>query len=191
MKLGDTAIYCSKYVLPASTKYRIYDRNAVYTENGGGKDRTRYVSLDKFDDPTRASMNEEQSARDAFIIRLAEMYLIAAEAQFKLGNSAKAAEYVNVIRKRAAIPGHEAEMVVKAGDISLDFILDERARELAGEQLRWFDLKRTGKLGERIALHNPDANAYFQSYHTLRPIPQDQIDAVTNKDEFKQNDKYN
>ncbi|MET3879541.1 RagB/SusD family nutrient uptake outer membrane protein [Chitinophaga sp. OAE865] len=191
MKLGDTAIYCSKYVLPASTKYRIYDRNAVYTENGGGKDRTRYVSLNKFDDPTRASMNEEQSARDAFIIRLAEMYLIAAEAQFKLGNSSKAAEYINVIRKRAAITGHEAEMVVKAADIDLDFILDERARELAGEQLRWFDLKRTGKLGERIALHNPDANAYFQSYHTLRPIPQDQIDAVTNKDEFKQNDKYN
>lgn len=191
MKLGDTAVCCSKDVLAATTRYRLYDRNAVYNSAGGGNDRTHYVSLQKFDDPTRASLNEEQSARDAFIIRLAEMYLIAGEAQFKLGNAARAADYINVIRKRAAIPGQEAAMQITAADISLDFILDERARELAGEQLRWFDLKRTGKLAERIALHNPDANKYFQSYHTVRPIPQDQIDAVTNKGEFKQNDKYN
>ncbi|HEY9262084.1 RagB/SusD family nutrient uptake outer membrane protein [Chitinophaga sp.] len=191
MKLGDTAVFCSKDVLPATTKYRLYDKNAVYNSEGGGNDRTHYVSLQKFDDPTRASLNEEQSARDAFIIRLAEMYLIAAEAQFNLSNAAKAADYINVIRKRAAIPGQEAAMEITAADISLDFILDERARELAGEQLRWFDLKRTGKLGERIALHNPDAAKYFQSFHTVRPIPQNQIDAVSNKEEFKQNDKYN
>ncbi|TWF39808.1 putative outer membrane starch-binding protein [Chitinophaga polysaccharea] len=191
VKLGDTAVLCSKKVISTMLPYRVYDRNAVYSTNGGGKDRTHYVSLQKFDDPTRASINEEQSARDVFIIRLAEMYLVAAEAQFNLGNGAKAADYINVLRKRAAIPGHEAAMQVTAADISIDFLLDERARELAGEQLRWFDLKRTGKLATRIALHNPDANQYFQSYHMLRPIPQDQIDAVSNKGEFKQNDKYN
>lgn len=191
LKLGDTAVYCSKYPLPATTKYTLYDRNAVYAADGAGKDRTHYISLKKFDDPTRATMNEEESARDAFIIRLAEMYLIAAEAQFKLGNSAKAADYINVIRKRAAIPGKEADMVINASNISLDFILDERARELSGEQLRWFDLKRTNKLGDRINTYNPDAAKFFQSYHTVRPIPQDQIDAVTNKDTFKQNEKYN
>ncbi|MVT08606.1 RagB/SusD family nutrient uptake outer membrane protein [Chitinophaga tropicalis] len=191
MKLGDTAVFCSKKAVNGTgKKYRIYDRNASYAENEGGKDRTHYVSLKKFDDPTRLGKDEEQSARDAFIIRLAELYLIAAEAQFNLGNSAKAADYINVIRKRAAIPGHEAEMVVSASDITLDFILDERARELVGEQLRWFDLKRTGKLGERISAHNPDAAKYFQSYHTLRPIPQEQIDAVTNKTEFTQNPNY-
>ncbi|MBV7530305.1 RagB/SusD family nutrient uptake outer membrane protein [Chitinophaga sp. sic0106] len=191
MKLGDTAIYISKYVLPDNPKYRIYDRNDIYKANGAGLDRTRYISLKKFDDATRASMNEEQSARDVFVIRLAEMYLIAAEAQLKLNNTTKAAEYLNVLRKRAAIAGHETEMEVKASDVTLDFILDERARELVGEQLRWFDLKRTGKLQERIAKYNPDANAYFQSYHLVRPIPQDQIDAVTNKDEFSQNPQYN
>lgn len=191
MKLGDTAVFCSKKAVNGTgKKYRIYDRNASYAENEGGKDRTHYVSLKKFDDPTRLGKDEEQSARDAFIIRLAELYLIAAEAQFNLGNSAKAADYINVIRKRAAIPGHEAEMVISASDITLDFILDERARELVGEQLRWFDLKRTGKLGERISAHNPDAAKYFQSYHTLRPIPQEQIDAVTNKTEFTQNPNY-
>lgn len=191
MKLGDTAVVCSKYIVePAGKSYRLYDRNVSYNADESGKDRTHYVSLQKFDDPTRPSMNEEQSARDAFIIRLAEMYLIAAEAQFNLSNSSKAAEYINVIRKRAAIPGHEAEMVITDADISPDFILDERARELVGEQLRWFDLKRTGKLGARIASDNPDAAKNFQPYHTLRPIPQDQIDAVTNKTVFIQNPGY-
>lgn len=37
-------------------------------------------------------------------------------------------------------------MLVRASDITLDFLLDERAREFVGEQLGWFDLKRTGKL---------------------------------------------
>lgn len=194
MKLGDTAIVITKYAVTnadtAGKKYRTYDRNLVYATNGGGKDRTHYISLQKFDDATRASMNEEESARDAFIIRLAEMYLVAAEAQFKLGNNGKAADYINVIRKRAAIAGHEAEMLITDADITLDFILDERARELAGEQLRWFDLKRTGKLEERIKNYSPDPATYFQSYHNLRPIPQDQIDAVTNKTEFTQNPGY-
>lgn len=191
MKLGDTAILCSKNVVPAAgKKYRIYDRNVSYYEDERSKDALHYISLKKFDDPTRAGRDEEQSPRDAFIIRLAELYLIAAEAQFNLANPGKAAEYINKIRKRAAIPGHEAEMEITAADISIDFILDERARELAGEQLRWFDLKRTGKLGERIAAHNPDAAQYFQSFHSLRPIPQEQIDAVTNKAEFTQNPNY-
>jgi len=194
MKLGDTAIVCSKYIVTsaetAGKLYRVYDRNTVYNADETGKDRTRYISLQKFDDPTRASLNEEESARDAFIIRLAEMYLIAAEAQFNLGSSTKAAEYINAIRKRAAIPGHEAEMQISDADISLEFILDERARELVGEQLRWFDLKRTGTLATRIKKGSPDAAKYYQPYHAVRPIPQDQIDAVTNKTEFKQNPNY-
>lgn len=194
MKLGDTAIICTKYAVTnadtAGKKYRVYDRNMCYYANGGGKDRTRYVSLQKFDDPTRASMNEEQSPRDAYIIRLAEVYLIAAEAQIRLGNTGKAADYINVLRKRAALPGHEAEMLVSAAMMTVEFVLEERARELAGEQLRWFDLKRTGKLGAQIAAHNADAAKNFQAFHNVRPIPQDQIDAVTNKSEFTQNPNY-
>jgi hypothetical protein len=118
------------------------------------------------------------------------LYLIAAEAQINLGNKGKAAEYITKLRERATIPGHEAEMAVTDADMTIDFILEERARELAGEQLRWFDLKRTGKLGSTINAHNPDAAKNFQSFHTVRPIPQDQIDAVTNKAEFTQNPNY-
>jgi hypothetical protein len=194
MKLGDTAIICTKYVVTqadtAGKPYRVYDRNISYLEDEGGSDRTHYISLKKFDDPTRGGKDEEQSARDAYIIRLGEVYLIAAEAQINLGNKGKAAAYITKLRERAIIPGHEAEMQVTDADMTIDFILAERARELAGEQLRWFDLKRTGKLGTQISAHNPDAARNFQSFHTIRPIPQEQIDAVTNKGEFTQNPNY-
>jgi starch-binding outer membrane protein, SusD/RagB family len=118
------------------------------------------------------------------------MYLIAAEAEFNLGNAGNAATHLNKIRTRAAIPGREAAMQIQAADVTLDFILDERARELAGEQLRWFDLKRTNKLVDRVTRLNPDAAQYIKSFHTVRPIPQSQIDAVTNKGEFLQNEGY-
>jgi hypothetical protein len=81
-------------------------------------------------------------------------------------------------------------MQITPAMVNLDFILDERARELAGEQLRWFDLKRTGKLVERVKLYNPVAAPFVQEYHNVRPIPQRQIDAVTNKTEFVQNNGY-
>lgn len=190
MKLGDTAILASKNVVAPSGKlYKIYDRNAVYNSNGTVKDQLHYVSLNKFADPTRTSINEAQSARDVFVIRFAELYLIAAEAEFNLGNTAAAATYLNVIRTRAAKPGKTADMQVSASQVTLEFILDERAREFAGEQIRWFDLKRTGQLISRVKAYNPNAAA-IQDFNLLRPIPRTQIDAVTNKDVFTQNPGY-
>lgn len=194
---GDTAVLVTKYPIDDydqkyTTRYRFrtYDRNDVYNANGTPRDRFHYISLKKFDDDTRASATEKESARDAFLLRLADIYLVAAEAQFKLGRADSSAIFLNAIRRRAALPGNEAAMEVNPGSITLDFILDERARELAGEQQRWFDLKRTGKLAERVKLHNPDAGAYIQSFHQLRPIPQAQMDAVTNKETFTQNAGY-
>lgn len=193
--VGDTAVVATKYIVPAAQKakkkYRYWDQSAVYSPTGAiTGDRIHYVTMKKFMDPTRPTIAEEQSARDVYVIRLADVYLTAAEAEFKAGNTAKAVELVNVVRKRAALPGKENDMLIKASDVSLDFILDERGRELGGEQIRWFDLKRTNKLVERVKKYNPDAGASIQDFHTVRPIPQRQLDAVQNKNEFIQNPGY-
>jgi starch-binding outer membrane protein, SusD/RagB family len=194
MALGDTAVFITRNVIPqavqATKVYRIYDRSEVYRADGSPVTRGQYMDLSKFLDPTRPTIPEEQSGRDAFVIRLAEMHLIAAEANFKLANTAAAAQQINVLRTRAALPGRTAQMQVTPAQITLDFILDERARELAGEQLRWFDLKRTGKLVERVTRFNPDAAAHIKAFHVVRPIPQRQLDAVSNKDVFTQNPGY-
>ncbi|MGV3589619.1 MAG: RagB/SusD family nutrient uptake outer membrane protein [Adhaeribacter sp.] len=194
-KVGDTAIYISKNVISAErrskTPYSIYDINDIYNVNGQPKDRFHYISMKKHDDPTRLAANEDQSSRDVFLIRLAEMYLIATEAQLNLGKPDLAAQFINTLRTRAALPGRQDAMQVQPADVTLDFILDERAREFAGEQMRWFDLKRSGKLVERVKKYNPDAAPNIQDYHTLRPIPLTELNAVTNKEEFKQNPGYN
>lgn len=191
-KIGDTAVVATRgaFSNAASKNYQVYDRNYTYNADGSVKDQLRYPSLIKFIDPTRASTNEAQSARDVFVIRFSELYLIAAEAQLKLGKTDSAAYSLNVVRSRAAKPGRLAQMQISPAQVSLDFILDERAREFAGEQIRWFDLKRTNKLIDRVKAHNPDVAVNIQNFHLLRPIPQAQLDAVTNRGDFVQNPGY-
>ena len=195
--VGDTAVLVTKRIIPTFDKlytrryrYRVYDLSDMYNSSGTPIDRFHYPSLRKFDDPTRATATVTESARDANILRLGDVYLIAAEAQFRLNKLDSAAIYINRVRTRAALPGRTAAMQVTASQITLDFILDERARELAGEQVRWLDLKRTGKLVDRVKADNPDAAPYIQTFHELRPIPQSDIDAVTNKADFRQNPGY-
>ena len=57
--------------------------------------------------------------------------------------------------------------------------------------MRWFDLVRTVKLLERVKKYNAAAAVLIQPYHILRPIPQQQIDAVEgNNTAFPQNEGY-
>lgn len=142
--------------------------------------------------PTRSEVganNPEWFGRTINIFRLAETYLIAAEAYMNLGQNVEAANYFNAVRKRAEAPG-ETIPLVQPGELNVDVILDERARELVGEYLRWFDLKRMGEevFLRRIRENNPPAAPNVQAYHMLRPIPQQQIDRTTN--EFPQNPGY-
>ena len=106
------------------------------------------------------------------------------------GNRSEAVRLLNILREKRAIPGHEAEMRISDSDLDIDFILDERGRELSMELQRFFDLKRTGKFVERIKKMNPDVADVIQSYHQFRPIPQSEIDALTNQAEFPQNSGY-
>lgn len=191
MSVGDTAVVATRSTFTGSPGhvYQVYNRNDIYNENGTVRDNLRYPTLTKHMDNTRSSANEAQSSRDAFVIRFAELYLIAAEAQMFLGDKQSAADLINVVRTRAAKPGLEEAMKITAEEVTLDFILDERAREFAGEQLRWFDLKRTEKLVERVLSLNPDVTR-VEPFHLIRPIPQAQLDAVTNREEFVQHQGY-
>lgn len=141
----------------------------------------------KFDDYSEASINNRSttcSMHDVVVSRLGEAYLIAAEAYLKMNQTDRAAQMINDLRKRPGTirENFTAEMTVAAGDITIDFILDERAREMAGEYVRWTDLKRTHKLVEYATRYNedgiPEANMKGTDgkYRTLRPIPQAAID---------------
>lgn len=127
------------------------------------------------------------SKRDAIVIRLAEMYLIKAEAELALGSPADALTTINSLRDVRAISGQNNRI---AGPVTLNTILDERAIEFCGEQQRWFDLKRTKTLVDRVKAYNAQGAASVKATHMLRPIPQSQFDAIANKDAFKQNDGY-
>lgn len=196
---GDTAIKMVTYPVPdniqSSVPYWYIDFNDKWVGIAGDKEigaleRRIFPNLIKHMDPLRTSVNATDGRRDFPVIRLAEMYLIAGEAAWRQNKPEVAASYINVIRTRAAIAGKEAQMQITANDVNLDFILDERARELAGEMHRWYDLKRTGKLLERVKLYNLDAAPNIKDMHLVRPIPQTQIDRVTNPSEFQQNPGY-
>ncbi|MGB8192640.1 MAG: RagB/SusD family nutrient uptake outer membrane protein [Chitinophagaceae bacterium] len=195
---GDTAMLITKRPIPDKRlrKYVVYDREDVYNDNGTIKTGNNYVPLNKFRDPDRATPSTQSGSKDVIVMRLAEMYLIAAEAEFKLGNNAAAATQINVLRTRAAKPGQTAAMQISAADINADFILAERARELAGEYIRWFDVKRmkNGQSGAEnfstyIKRLNPDITK-VQDFHRLRPIPLAEMQALQNAAEFGQNPGY-
>jgi hypothetical protein len=191
---GDTALYATSRDLPDGfgddKPYIVFDRDQIYNPDGSPIRRDIYPALTKFVDPTRPSIQLQVSSRDVFVFRLAEMYLIAAEAYLNMGSPGQAVPYINEIRRRAARPGQEAEMEVTASEVDREFLLDEWAREFAGEQLRWTILKRNDALVSRTRAHHPDASPHIQDFHRLRPIPQSQIDAVENDDVFTQNPGY-
>jgi hypothetical protein len=175
--------------------FQIYTPAERNGEAGTGYDvGSMFPTLYKFLDPRRTAVNTAEGTRDWVVMRLGEAYLIAAEAYFKTGNNGKAAEMLNMIRRRGAWPGFEDQMNISASDVTLELILDERARELLGEDERWYDLTRTGTLVDRVKkYHFPTnglnyAETHIQEKHVLRPIPQDQIDKCTN--EYPQNPGY-
>ena len=132
---------------------------------------------------------------DVPVIRYAEMPLIAAEAQIGLGNQANAAQIINseIRNARVVKPGHAlSEAQVNASQMTIEWILEERARELCGEWLRWFDLKRTGNLVNYIRQHNPawDGNDVVDEHNYLWPIPNTFLDKLQNAEEFGQNPGY-
>lgn len=153
---------------------------------------------------------DDNGTFDYALFRASEAYLIAAEAilQGASGGSLGGADvYYNTVLDRAlganagADPMRAADPAdvmsldkvsyrATGGTLTLDMVLDERAREFLGEYMRWFDLKRTNKLIERASAYNPwtGAKGNIQEYHMLRPIPLHEIDRASN--DIPQNPGY-
>lgn len=155
--------------------------------------------IKKFDDYSETSISNRNSTcsmHDVSCARLGEAYLIAAEAYLMQGKTAQAADMINKLRQRPGTvkAGYEDAMKVTAADMDIEFILDERARELAGEWVRWTDLKRTHKLMEQVQRYQEDPVSAANlkgpdgKWKILRPIPQAAIDL--NKTEITQNPGY-
>lgn len=112
--------------------------------------------------------------RDFYVMRLSETYLLRAEAYLAKGDLTSAANDINVIRARANAP------LATPGDITIDYILDERARELFGEEYRQLTLGRLGLRVERTQKFGYlPATTSIADRNNLFPIPQSVIDRNT------------
>jgi hypothetical protein len=214
--IGDTALYLTKTdaaeaaAVARSVKYTVFGPSKWYTNQNFT--RNIYPALSKFDDSNRADGNSA-SGRPIPVSRFAETYLLAAEAALRTNRPTEAVTLVNVLKKRAAFrptltPTEvdarynlialtsvaDMDALATRGGDRFDFILDERSRELCGENLRWPDLALRGDdIFLRRVKFNPDAQG-VQAFHRLRPIPQGQLDnfvpdAGTTKEDY-QNEGY-
>ncbi len=157
------------------------------------KDTTQYIfpyymkaaaPCDHYTDMSRAGGGVNH--KDVYAMRLAETYLLRAEAYLGLGETGLAAADINKVRERSnAKP-------ISASDVTIDYILDERARELYTEEWRLFTLMRLGKLVERVRNYNDNPGnpgLSIEDHQGLWPVPQDEIDLNTGA-VLKQNPGY-
>ena len=199
--------------------FKNYDYNARYTAvdkvtgalgalDAAGKatrmrnDTCQYIFpffLKKFDpcnvQTSIPTAGNGDSFKDIYVMRLAETYLSRAEAYIGLNDLPKAVDDINVIRRRSG-----AKEVTVAGlggtkEKVLDYLLDERARELYGEECRHFVLRRTGTLLDRVRRYNNNpvrpagSGQNIMKKHLLWPIPQSEID-LNQKVKWEQNPGY-
>jgi starch-binding outer membrane protein, SusD/RagB family len=188
---GDTAIYFPG--TPTAPKTGVQGKHYGETEYTG----ILFPTLLKWLDQTRADPNTFPGHRDRWLWRLADVYLMRAEANIRAGRPSDAVADINVLRARAAKPGQVNTLSAAeqtAFDASpIDFLLDERERELAGEENRWWTLARQGPaiFLARIQANNAGAAPNVKAFHILRPIPQTQIDRTEGGSaSFPQNPGY-
>lgn len=197
---GDTAI---KFLMPQDANYAaevaqeptssmlIIDYNEVYDNQArnvkmtlNGKENLKryfFPSLNKHNSSNyyvvNAKKNRIGNLNATFIMRMAEVYLIAAEADIYLGNTPEALTYINKVRQRAG-----AELLTEAPTVRT--VLDERGRELCGEYDRFYDLKRTGMFKDATYLQetHPDLAQYFKPEYALRPFSDTFLGSISNAD---------
>lgn len=136
--------------------------------------RSHFVYVKKASHPYGHPQGYDTGGRlysDVYAIRMSETYLLRAEAYLNKDDKEKAAADINVVRNRAhATP-------VTPANVDINYILDERARELLIEEPRRLTLARLGLLDERVKMYNPISAPTIQDFNNLWPIPQTEIDA--------------
>lgn len=157
--------------------YKFKDAGTLYGESGGS----------------------QYGSRDIVLFRLAETYLIAAEAAVMKKDNVNALLCINAVRERAMHNAKEQGLAKYEGTVTIDDVLDERALELFGEAPRWNDLTRTGKLAERVLEYNWDVthitggliqtqlSAATNAKYSLRPLPVNWLNTLSNGQELGNN----
>lgn len=130
-----------------------------------------WPSTRKWDHVNEIDPSAATQYNDAIYLRSADAWLLLAEAYYNLQDNQHAADAINALRTRAHAPQ------VSAGDITLDFILDERSRELFSEEERRYTLLRTHTWLRRTRLYNKIAGPNIEPRDTLFPIPINEINA--------------
>lgn len=135
--------------------------------------------------------NFQQKLGNIMVMRMAEVYLIAAEATIRSGGSgAAAAQYLNELRRRAVrnIADFNVGTGMQLTTASMNDVFDEYARELCGEYNRWAILKRNKAFETRLQAYNKTAFTNFNAaVHYRRPIPFTFLNQINNANEFGTN----
>jgi hypothetical protein len=135
--------------------------------------------------------NFQQKLGNIMIMRMAEVYLIAAEATLHgNGSGAQAAAYLNELRKRACrnIADFNTATGMQLTTATMNDVFDEYARELCGEYNRWAILKRNKAFESRLQTFNKTAFVNFNATkHYNRPIPFNFLNQINNPEEFGTN----
>jgi starch-binding outer membrane protein, SusD/RagB family len=136
--------------------------------------------------------NFQQKLGNIMIMRMAEVYLIAAEATLHVnsGNGTAAANYLNELRKRACrnVADFNTTTGMQLTTADMNVVFDEYARELCGEFTRWALLKRNKAFETRLQAYNKTAFTNFvTAKHYNRPIPYNFLNTINNAEEFGTN----
>lgn len=153
----------------------------AFDEDDARRDATIQLSTQKY--YCNKYQDGETGKDNLIVLRLAEMYLISAEAKNEMGYEAdgEAFDRLNAIRERAGLDALTS-LQVPTQTVFRNFVIQERRKELAFEGHRFHDLVRTG-LAEAVI----GSEGTLMQNNWLFPIPQSELD--TNED-MTQNGTY-
>lgn len=168
---GTAFIPASPVIIPTyrmrSSLVQLFDAGDLRLANWTRKNTVAggsYYYPFKYKERTSAMLNENIQ-----VLRLAEQYLLRAEAYIALNRIEDGIADVNKIRRRAGLP----DTNTTDSAIAMDMLMLERRREFFCEWgQRWFDLKRTGRVDVVLVAEKPT----WKPYASLLPIPQIDID---------------